>query len=541
MSDLVLGVTVGGAAQAVSDLQRVGQATTQTAGAAQQAAQQTSSFGSSARDVAQHVQGMASQVAALSSRLGGGAVGQAAGLVGSLAGVTTQAISMGATMGPGGAVVGAISGLIPLLADLMGANESVSRATIDLTDDQHNFTLSITGSGGALEAIDRLVNAQRAYAQARGRTERIQQGLGSVEEQYAAAELAGQRVGALRVQLQQVRAQIAQEDAESSGHSAALEQQRVDLIHQINEAHLESQRLGELAVQTEHEELEIQTDLLTTANEHATITERHASAAHSVATHMHQAAISAEAAARSEQTFIQEMMHAAGTDSMPGLGFGEAASDDMIAQLADRQATAQTRAASSARSLAAAHRELAATARPTNNALQSVADTVGGTVTNAFKSAVGAWLDGSKSFVQAAEEMAKGVIKALVTEAIVQGVVELARGIADLASYRYDSAGAHFAAAAAWAAVGVVAGTVGAAVGAFGGGGADKGSAGATTRDTANARDQRESQGGGNTTLYVYPGGYITKKDVTAGMIDALNEGARSGMQLDPRIVRRAA
>lgn len=96
---------------------------------------------------------------------------------------------------------------------------------------------------------------------------------------------------------------------------------------------------------------------------------------------------------------------------------------------------------------------------------------IGEEATGALRMSVDAWLDGSKSFVQAAGDMAKGVIKALVAESIVQAAVETARGVAALASVvTAPLAPGHFAAAATWAAVGGIAGGVGIATGAFGGG-----------------------------------------------------------------------
>ena len=157
-----------------------------------------------------------------------------------------------------------------------------------------------------------------------------------------------------------------------------------------------------------------------------------------------------------------------------------------------------------------------------------ISDVVGNQMTSAFSSALGAWLDGSKSFVEAAEEMAKGVIKALVQESIVQGVTELARGIADLASYRYDSAALHFAAAAAWAAVGGVAGAIGAATGAFGGG---KSSEGASSRDGASAdRERSRDQQSGPTVVNLYYDGLpATQSEVASGVRRGLRTAQRHG------------
>jgi hypothetical protein len=168
----------------------------------------------------------------------------------------------------------------------------------------------------------------------------------------------------------------------------------------------------------------------------------------------------------------------------------------------------------------------------------NIADTVGGTMLGAFEKALGAWLDGSKSFVEAAEEMAKGVLRSLVIESIVQAVAETARGIAGVASsYGTDpTAYQHFAAAAAWAAVGVAAGAVGAGVGAFGGGGGGSAPQAATSREMAG--NGRESRGGDSYVINVYPGMLSTGDEVSAGLVDGLNRAARNGRTVDSRLLR---
>ena len=164
----------------------------------------------------------------------------------------------------------------------------------------------------------------------------------------------------------------------------------------------------------------------------------------------------------------------------------------------------------------------------------SIADTIGGTMVGAFESALGAWLDGSKSFVEAAEDMVKGVLKALVIESIVQAVTETARGIASIASQDYAGGAAHLAAAAAWAAVGGVAGAAGAAMGGFGGGsGKDAAPSTAVTPSDASAQQQPSQP----MVINVYPGGFITQRDVEAGLVDALNSAGREGRRLDPSLM----
>lgn len=165
----------------------------------------------------------------------------------------------------------------------------------------------------------------------------------------------------------------------------------------------------------------------------------------------------------------------------------------------------------------------------------SIADAVGGTLVGAFQTAVDAWLDGSLTFVEAAEAMVKGVLKSLVSEAIVQGVVELARAVASAASYDMPGAALHLGAAAAWAAVGAAAGAVGAGIGAFGGGASKGGAAAGAALPQATAQDSQRPAG--NTVINVYPGGFVTRGEVVAGVYEAINEGGRMGMQLEPSVV----
>ncbi len=103
-----------------------------------------------------------------------------------------------------------------------------------------------------------------------------------------------------------------------------------------------------------------------------------------------------------------------------------------------------------------------------------VATSIGSNLQSAFSSSLGAFLDGSKSFGEAALDMVRGVTRALTQEGIVQAIVETARGLAALATTwgtPNPAALLHFASAGVWAAVAGGAGLVGAATGAFGGGG----------------------------------------------------------------------
>jgi hypothetical protein len=170
----------------------------------------------------------------------------------------------------------------------------------------------------------------------------------------------------------------------------------------------------------------------------------------------------------------------------------------------------------------------------------NIAETIGGTMKGAFEDALGAWMDGSKSFVQAAEDMVKGVVKALVIESIVQAVTEFARGVASLASQDYVAAPQHFAAAAAWAAVGVVAGGVGAGIGAFGGGGGgEKGGASGGADARSLGRDSvREEAASAPVTINVYPGGFITRGEVSNAVMDAVEFAGRNGRRIPSGMLR---
>lgn len=160
----------------------------------------------------------------------------------------------------------------------------------------------------------------------------------------------------------------------------------------------------------------------------------------------------------------------------------------------------------------------------------TVVDYIGEQATGALRQSVAAWLDGSKSFGEAAEMMAKSIVQSLVAESIVQAAVETARGVAALASVvTAPLAPGHFAAAATWAGVGVAAGAVGLAAGAFGspaGGGAP--SAGAGQRPAADM-PSGSAGGGGNTYVINLPSGVVLGDRASAGRM--LREAIRESEQ----------
>ena len=154
-----------------------------------------------------------------------------------------------------------------------------------------------------------------------------------------------------------------------------------------------------------------------------------------------------------------------------------------------------------------------------------IADSIGNKMVGAMETALDAWLSGAKSFEEAAEDMAHGVIRALTVESIVQVVVELARAIASAASQDYVGAGAHAAAAAAWGVVGGVAAGVGAGVGSFGGGGG----AAPSASSFATPAGQQSSGEGVTNIINVFPGGFVTQREVRDGVSQAITVSAREG------------
>lgn len=568
MSDFDLSVGVAGVDQAVQAMSRLGGATqavgqqaAQVGTTASAASASTVAWASSSQQAASRIQGLAGQVQALSGRLGGGAIGQAAGLVGSLAGVTAQSLAMGATMGPAGMVVGAVTGLIPLIEQLATQNRDAATEARDHEE--------------ALRGLSTAMLEQRE----------IQRRSADIAAGVFGADLSDRQL----TQERETRRQQALEIDNELGHLRdRLQRSSGSVARAVQESIEEqTQRLGALRQeiagidaevdrrsQSEAESAETNRRIATSTGDAADAGERHARAAAHAAAAARDHADAIRDAAAAEQAFLQEMMEAsrvgreqaanersmaaatardharwgvyraAPREADGSVSLPEAASTDSIAQLAnahDQQASSMERATRAQIGLTRAQAAARDQSASVNSATRSVADMVGGTMTSALSSAVSAWVDGSASFVDAAEAMAKGVIKSLVEMSIVQTIVETARGIADLANRQYDTAVQHFVAAAEFAAVGVVAGGIGAGIGAFGGGGAGaaKGGGGASTRDMANASSeaQRNQGAGGTMVLNVYPGGYITQRDVQAGILDALDRAARDGMRINPRLL----
>jgi len=537
--------------------------------------------GASVQEMASRVAGAGAAVAALSGALGASTGNRAAGLVTALANTVAQGAAMGATFGPGGAVVGGILGLVPLVTQLSESHRQAQEAA-----ERHMETLR-----NGVRTIDDYVAAiRRQNAELRQRNV-LDQGLGSVEEQQAATQQARDQL-----RLQEARVEAIRNELAAARESHSFFSDATDRIAEVTDRLAEAEGLRETSANfvadAMERERQAREDIAALADEDAgrMMESLLAPGAPGAPPSPRTGGGASRTAAPSGPTLDQLMLSGPrrpGGDVISGInGEAEAARAAAIeAENAARDAQKDKieEIAQASREAAEAQRELANEAKEAQEAFSTgwtdsidqvreawieanaalktsgsqmmnqsrlmertmvavgnnIADTVGGTMTSAFETALGAWLDGSQSFVEAAEGMVKGVIKALVMESIVQAVVSIARGISALASQDYVAAPQHFAAAAAWAAVAGVAGGVGAGIGAFGGGdkkdagGADKGDA--RSMGAGSVREEAAQQ---NVVINVFPGGFTTRGEVVGGVMQALDEAARTGFRIDSRLIR---
>ena len=164
---------------------------------------------------------------------------------------------------------------------------------------------------------------------------------------------------------------------------------------------------------------------------------------------------------------------------------------------------------------------------------EKLLDVLAGVADGVAESVVSA-LEGSKSFGEAMEEMARSTLRALAKMAIVEVLKEGAMAIAAAATYRYDAAVQHGIAAGMWGAVAVAAG---AGVAAMGSGAkptpASTGTGGAARADTSRAAraDDRQTGGGGPLTLVVnVSGAAFTDAGVHQAVGTAFREAVGNGV-----------
>lgn len=523
MSDLRYRVGVDGVGESVTALGQVAGATRTTAAAASDAGSGFANFGQSAQAASSRIAGVANSIASLASHLGATGTASAAGLIGSIASTTAQFTAMGAVLGPGGALVGAIAGLAIGLHGLGAEHDRAAAAARDLAAAESAAAEAIerTRHQARLTDIQSAAGERQAEEAAASTLARWRRGEFTHEEASAAAEFYRRQTGTAAElyadSLVSATAEAARTPEEptpparsSGGRGRVAESEQTYVASgraseagiSINRGNVDMTGVTAAQIAAEQEQSQWQLGFLAELSDGETEAAR--------AAEDHAKALRDVGAAAQEATDL--------------LDHGYFTSIEQV-QAAWRNADRATRAATGGMISSGRLLERGMVAVGNN-----IAETIGGTMKGAFQDALGAWLDGSLSFVEAAERMAKGVIKALVTESIVQAIVEGARAIASIASQDYVGAATHAAAAAAWAAVGVVAGGVGAGIGAFGGGGEKGGSATSSTADASRER-QRDQGPSGNVTLNVYPGGYITARDVRAGIVQALNEADREGVR----------
>lgn len=553
--DLEFATRITGVDNAVAEVGRIKSANEQTARSTTQAAQQTRI---AAQQTQQSVAQLGEGMRQMGQRTGQtvSALGQFANTMSALApagsqaaqiitqlGGTISALSSSA-LGPVGIALAAVSSAVGVYRI---ATQDASRETDTMAESLAHVAQSARTAAEQISDLQRVVNNRDAEERlgriARGEVstaedarlgaERLRrlaeegrrrggtaaEVFGAVptpglEDSFVSAEDEAARLAARGQQLASQEAQGRGSRSGGSGGTSALEENQRGYYER-----LEAMRQQNIATEAQHAEEQRAIDQLTIDSKRA-VEEAEADAR-----------TRREEATKAELAYQLEAQRALAEDAMSAANDFEGAWRNGIDGVVDAWVDAN-------KSLRAAGQQMISTSRLLEQGMTSVghniADTIGGTMTSAFQSALGAWLDGSKSFVEAAEDMAKGIIKALVMESIVQAITEGARGIADLASYRYDSAALHFAAAAAWAGVGVVAGGVGAAVGAFGGGASKESSASASTQVTPT---ETQAAAPTNTVINVYPGGFLTTREVQAGIVQALNDAGRDGRRLDPALV----
>lgn len=601
MSDINLGVTVEGQANAVQQLQQITQAQAQVGTTAEQAnrraatsaTQATSALttmAQSGQQMAQRIQGAAGSVQALVSALGSD--NRTAGLMASMAGATAQFAAMGSMLGPAGTVIGGIAGLIAgiagaiqhendLAARTAEANQALlqqANAAIQARQELERLNnLAAASEGGPLgstfltdssssdlarqaeEARGRVAAAREEVARRRHLEEDYHAVVGrraveSVSERFASETRAAEEdVNRILATVSAIEAEIQRRyDEAGAAARATTERELAELDHRATEREAREEAAARRGgARRQQVEMEMWQARMAQLREERAVEE---------------AALEEEVAATvaaMQRAFAES---SGNTNGRGPQGFGDptrrdgfrAAQDrrspvgatSMFSEQADAMREFERGYVSSIDAVISAYDHLRDTSvAAANDVVRSgrfmergmvavgnnITEVVGGRMMGAFESALGAWLDGSKSFVEAAEAMAKGVIRSLVQEGIVQAVTETARGIADLASYQYATAGMHFAAAAAWGAVAGVAGAVGAATGSFGGSGAGAGG-GPSQREMAE-RDRREDQGAGTTVINLYPGAFSTEDERANALRRALNYNARMGRRIDRRLV----
>ena len=547
-------------------------------------------FSQSAQQSVQRIQGVAGAIQGLVSQLG--SHNRTAGLIASVAGATAQFASMGSMLGPAGTVIGGLAGLVVGLRGVTSEMNDIEGAARAAAEEIHNLAqariaeraearisaglLSGSGLGGVSEG-DLATRSEEARIRAGRAAEEIARRTGELGAVWrgshglTAPALTGSDREAAEAALATARATLAAQNAIIDSVRRETEA-RADAVREAEHMAELQRREAELLAGEERERREAAEETAALDARNRRERERRGGGSsgpdplRGAASAADIAAIGAEFEALSEarlEALDEEILErierraetvAAEKEMEQALLDAEAVKADAMKESAEHHLELlrdtgnaakefSTGYVSSLDAVIASWRQLEEASRASGTAMMSdsrlaerslvatgntITETIGGKMTSALGSAVGAWLDGSKSIVEAAEEAAKGVIKALVQEAIVQTIVEGARSIASFASQDYAGGIAHATAAGAWAAVGIVAGGIGAATGSFGGGG--KGS-GVSARETADSDRERErDRNAGPQVINIYADGLpTTRNDFAAGLTRGLRDARRAG------------
>jgi hypothetical protein len=534
--------------------------------------------GASVQEMASRVAGAGAAVATLSGALGASTGNRAAGLVAAMANTVAQGAAMGATFGPQGAVVGGILGVIPLIAQLAGAHRDAGDAAREQREEVDRLRQSLLAqrlendiqgaladpsmSGAILGSLpEDTIRQQRDIAMLQARQadrslsteQRRQRELGISEDSSAVPEIrqqlsaARERINLLDQELERRRALAAAADDQAG---AQRRQQAVQAEADLADRERQQRRRAGGRQDPQSQADRDETYRLQAAYDAEQEIARQRNEVENrrledVARNQAEEIEAREELNRELQRLERERFEESQRLLQEQQEENKSAFNEAYAEFADGAVTSIDRVREAwleaNNALKLSGQQMMSSTRLMERTMvavgNNIADTIGGTMTSAFEQALGAWLDGSESFVEAAENMVKGVIKALVMESIVQAVVEFARGLTSLAGQDYVAAPQHFMAAAAWAAVGGVAGSIGAGIGAFGGGGEKKDDGGGDAR-AMGAGSVREESAVQNVVINVFPGGFTTRGEVVGGVVQALDEAARTGYRLDSRLLR---
>lgn len=506
------------AGQAVADLtakERTLTTTTREAGAAQTAAgnasagfaQQAIALGSRIASTGMAIQGMIGQL---------GVSSHTAGLIGSITQASVAGAQLGLALGPGGALVGGILGAaIPALTSLIQHQNDAATAAREhrtqleqLADTtlagrraesrQRDISEGVFGSdttGDQLtherevrrlqiedldESVDRQIAAQQEYANtvhARGETfERLQARLqeGIADERAQIAQLR-QEVENIDTEIERRSTRHRQTSDRTlittegtpptTAHSAGAPEPVFEFdVDAQNDSDQNSRERAEMAT-----ELAVRAgDTLRQSYQEAeNYRQRMLEASAEAATQEADALISLAEREReaneASQALSQQRIDAQRllTDSVNEAGeafFSQVGSVDAVIDAFQRYNEAADLAGSKSLS----------TGQLMEQSMRSVASQAGTSLVKglggALAASVSAAVHGAQSFEVAMARMTEALLDNIMQEAIIQGILELAKAISDFASQNYAGGAAHLAAMAAWAVVGVAAGGGAAAI-----------------------------------------------------------------------------